>query len=299
MTLLSLDRPFGQLVPVAMDTSNVIDLGHETLPEWYITFKEMKNSGEFTFCLSDLTVGELLKAINNKKHNWFSFTMSLERLYPLLDDVLPILPGGVDMEKLCGMDIPRETSEFSLDVIINRSQLLWKKMYEGGRKSDIYHVERIESLKCDFDKLKTRYQKTFISPENTAQELGLDLNNLSKDKAAQREFAEAFRGKFKKYKARDFTVDQVLDLYIQLRIQLFIEFTRNGGYNPMKKKDNHSFDLLLFEVLPLPAIILIDENMYNKVQQTNSYQRKWVFTASKLAATFQLGDLESLELRFQ
>ena len=115
MSLVSLERPFGELIPVSLDTSNIIDLGQESSPGWYSVFQEMKQSRKFTFCLSDLALGELIKPIYEEKHDWSCFKKSIKRVSTLLDEVIPILPGGVDMERLCGMDIPRETSNLSVE----------------------------------------------------------------------------------------------------------------------------------------------------------------------------------------
>ena len=195
--ILSLDHPFGNAIPISLDTSNFIALGKEQVPSWYQTFRAMKESGQFTFCLSDLCIAEILNVVHNTGFDQLGFIRAISRLRNIIDAVFPILPGGTEMELLCKVEVPNDNSpERPLHEIQTSSLALWEQIAGPYPPQGIIDDATVQQIRTSFDEIRKRYVRTFESPESTAQELKLDLNTLSNDAKAKQHFFDAFRNKF-------------------------------------------------------------------------------------------------------
>ena len=270
---------------VVLDTAPVRELAYvEEVPSWVDTFAKMKEDG-YSFSLADATQAELLA---QRWRNALSATdlenilVGLERF---ISPQLPVLLGKKDISGM--LQINQEGWEPYECAQLSKRAFEWLKDSVHSTAQFASPEWALQEERDDWVGLFTGLQNIFDAIKDEDPHLPIDVNSLT---AGMLAFMEI-----------DQDAQSLLIPPLSVRNHLknrymWRQFVRkqksSKAYDPNSpKKRNDGIDADLYRYLPLPALIVTDDNaFFGGLSDIDSFQRKWFFRAKQLADEWLLGN---------
>ena len=273
-----------------LDTCIARKLGHPDEPEYGEVLGGLRalRCGGFSLHLPDGTVVELLRRIYEEKFSWPNWERARDQLLPLLCSAEPIVFGGTELLAAVGIHDPQGAAE--VPVGLHEGQrAAWKALAEArsprdiGTQFDIGKVSRdaVEIIQRDWIQMVEGFHEDVTR-------IGITSLSAVESKEMLRLFNESYDKKVTVISGPRASVR--LDAMLRFYIHFFRLRLGRKPYNP-RKRVNDAFDCELLRFLAVPALVCTCDarTLVRAVEESGSWQRRWVLGPAELRTLAQGG----------